>query len=295
MTFILAHYGPGDPLMELLQEAYWDEELRERVRHSLGLDRPFIVQYGEFLGRLMQGQLGYSILSGQRSINVMLAKAWPKSIQLGLVGMFFWFVSGTVLGIIAARFHNRTIDYIIVSTTVAVSTIPTFVLAPMLMIVFILKLGWIESSIGWEGIFSQKIILPMMLIGFTGTAGLVRQWRSSILETISQDYVRTARAKGLTERLIIVRHVLRNAFTPILTITAASLGGFITGSIFVEQIFNIHGFGWLVWQGIIGLDYPVLMITTLFSAAIILFMNLVVDILYGVVDPRVRVGERARR
>ena len=89
--------------MELLQEAYWDEELRERVRHSLGLDRPFIVQYGEFLGRLMQGQLGYSILSGQRSINVMLAKAWPKSIQLGLVGMFFWFVSGTVLGIIAAR------------------------------------------------------------------------------------------------------------------------------------------------------------------------------------------------
>ena len=292
ITFTIGFYGPGDPLKQYMgEEFYYDVEARNRLRHAMGLDRPFYVQYGEFLGDLLQGDFGRSIVT-QRSINKMLEGTWPKSIQLGLVAMAIWFVLGTSLGVIAAVNHNNIVDYAIVSISVALSTIPTYVLAPMLMILFILKFPIIDSTFGWDGIFSQKIILPAFVIGATGVAGLARQMRSSILETIGQDYVRTARAKGLSERMVVVRHVVRNAFTPVLTITAAAFSGFITGTMFAERIFNIRGFGSLVYEAISTLDYPLLVVLMTATAAIVMMMNVIVDILYGVLDPRVSVGQQ---
>lgn len=292
ITFTIGFYGPGDPLKQYMgEEFYHDVEAREHLRQIMGLDRPFHVQYGEFLSNLLRGDFGRSIVT-QRSINKMLEGTWPISMQLGLVAMALWFTLGTLLGVVAAVNHNNVVDYAIVSVSVALSTIPPYVLAPMLMILFVLKLPIIGSTFGWDGIFSQKIVLPAFVIGATGVAGLARQMRSSILETISQDYVRTARAKGLSERMIVVRHVLRNAFTPVLTITAAAFSGFITGSLFAERIFNIRGFGSILFDAIQSLDYPLLVVLTTLSAAIVMMMNVVVDILYGVLDPRVSVGQR---
>ncbi len=206
--------------------------------------------------------------------------------------MVMWFISGTVLGVIAALYHNRWIDYVIVAVTVALSALPPFVLGPMLLILFALKMPIIKSPFGWEGMFSPKVIMPAFVIAATGIAGLTRQMRSSILEILGQDYIRTARAKGLPERLVIWRHVIRNAFTPILTITVTSFSWFVGGALFAELVFNIHGFGMLTYQGIIGLDYPVLVVTTMLVAVLTMIMNVVVDILYGVLDPRVSIGAR---
>ncbi|MBI3942102.1 MAG: ABC transporter permease [Chloroflexi bacterium] len=291
ITFAVGFYGPGDPLKAYMgQEMYNDVQARERLRRAMGLDRPFYIQYGEFLTNLLRGDLGISIISRQ-SIGSMISSAWPISIQLGLVAMVMWFVLGISLGVIAAISHNSLLDYIIVSLSVSLSTIPPFVLGPMLMILFILQIPLIKGGIGWEGIFSQNIILPAIVIAASGLADLVRQTRASILETIGEDYVRTAHAKGLPEQMVIMRHVMRNAFTPILTITGAAFSGFITGSLFAERIFNIHGFGWLTYDGIVSLDYRLLVVVTTFSAALIMAMNLVVDLLYGVLDPRVRIGK----
>lgn len=292
ITFALGFYGPSDPLRDIMGMDYYNSVLRERTRHALGLDRPFFVQYFDWLGGLVQGRFGYSLMMQQRSINRMVASAWPKSFQLGLVAMFIWFVSGTVLGVIASLYHNRFIDYVIVSVTVALSALPPFVLGPMLLILFALKIPIIKSPFGWEGIFSPRVILPALVIAAPSIAALTRQMRSSILETLGQDYIRTARAKGLPERLVIIRHVIPNAFTPILTITVTSFSWFVGGMLFAELIFNIHGFGMLTYQGVIGLDYPVLVVTTMLVAVLTMIMNVLVDILYGVLDPRVSIGAR---
>jgi ABC-type dipeptide/oligopeptide/nickel transport system permease component len=294
LTYTIGFYAPGDPLRHYLgEELYQDVQARERLRSEMGLDRPFIVQYGEWLSGLVQGDLGQSIVA-QRSINQMLASAWPVSAQLGLAAMVIWFTLGITLGIVAALSHNTPLDYFIVSASVALSTVPPFVLGPMLMILFILKIPIIGSSFGWDGILSEKVILPATVIASAGLANLVRQTRASILETLPQNYVRTARAKGLSEWVVILRHVGPNAFTPILSIATASFSSFITGSFFAERIFNIHGYGWLAYDATVTVDYRLLVVTTTIAAAVVMVMNVVVDLLYGVLDPRVRVGKKLR-
>ncbi len=294
ITFALGLYGPGDPLRDLMGQAYFDPAARERTRHALGLDRPFFEQYVDWLSGLAQGQLGHSLMSQQRSINLMIAAAWPKTAQLGLVAMLFWFVSGVGLGIVAALNHNKWIDYAIVASTVALAAFPPFVLGPMLLILFSLTFPVIKAPFGWEGLWSPKILMPAFVIAAVSIADLTRQMRSSILEVLGQDYIRTARSKGLSRKLIISRHVLRNAFNPILTIVVTSVSWFMGGALFAELIFNIHGFGMLTYQGVIGLDYPVLVVTTMLVAVITMLMNVLVDILYGVLDPRVSLEGRGK-
>jgi peptide/nickel transport system permease protein len=289
ITFALGLYGPGDPLRDIMGQNYFDPILRERTRHALGLDRPFVEQYVDWLSGMVQGQFGYSLMSQQRSINLMIAAAWPKTVQLGLVAMLFWFVSGVSLGIVAALNHNKWIDYAIVASTVALSAFPPFVLGPMLLILFSLTFPIIKAPFGWEGLWSPKILMPAFVIAAVSIADLTRQMRSSILEVLGQDYIRTARSKGLNKRLIIGRHVLRNAFNPILTIVVTSVSWFMGGALFAELIFNIHGFGMLTYQGVVGLDYPVLVVTTMLVAIITMSMNVLVDILYGALDPRVSI------
>jgi ABC-type dipeptide/oligopeptide/nickel transport system permease component len=198
---------------------------------------------------------------------------------------------GIPLGILAAIKQNSWFDYSVLSGAITLASIPSFVLAPLLMILLILKLGVIPSTVGWNGIFSEKAILPVVTLAAGSMLGVIRYTRASVLEVLSQDYIRTARAKGLPQRLIILRHILRNAMTPVVTALSLSVGGLITGSIFLEHIFGVPGFGSLIVDSIRGYDYPMILGTTIVATLIVIAANLLADVLYGVLDPRVRTHE----
>ncbi|MBI3942569.1 MAG: ABC transporter permease [Chloroflexi bacterium] len=287
ITFALGYFGPGDPIRTIMGDNWADEATYQILRHQYGLDRPLMVQYGDFLQGVFRGDFGRS-LSGRLTVGELMTRSLPISMQLGLVAMVFLAVFGIGLGILAAIRQNTWVDYLIIVSTVIGHSTPVFVLAPMLLILFVLKLQLFPTPSGWDGIFSVKVILPAALLAVGPIISVVRQTRASVIEVLSQDYVRTARAKGLPGQLVILRHILKNSLTPVITLMGFLFAGLITGSIFVESIFSIPGFGQLFYQAIRQYDYPVLMGTTLVSALIIVSANLIVDLLYGFLDPRIR-------
>lgn len=287
ITFSLGFIAPGDPVRAYFGEQAIDEATINRIRQQYGLDRPFLTQLGDYLVNLAQGDFGRSLLLN-RPVGEAIANSLPVSAQLGLAALIVIIALGIPLGIIAALRQNTWLDYTILFGTISLSTIPSFVLAPLLMILLILKLGLIPSTTGWAGIFSVKAILPVMTLSVGPLVRVVRFTRFSVLEALGQDYVRTARAKGLGTRQIVVRHVLPNALTPVVTSLGATMAGLITGSIFLENIFAIPGFGGLIVGGLRNHDYPVILGTTIFGTLIIVTTNLIVDIVYGLLDPRVR-------
>ncbi|MGH2530886.1 MAG: ABC transporter permease [Thermomicrobiales bacterium] len=288
ITFVLGHYGPGDPVRTLMGDNWADEETYQILRHQYGFDRPLLVQYGDFLVSAGHGDLGRSLSGSSLTVNELISKTLPVSIQLGLVALVILAVGGVGLGVLAALRQNTWLDYLIVVSSVVGHSFPVFVLAPMLLILVVLKLQLMATPTGWDGLFSTKVLLPATLLAVTPLIGIVRQTRASVIEVLAQDYVRTARAKGLPSRMVVLRHILKNSLTPVVTLMGFLFAGLITGSIFVESIFAIPGFGQLYYQAIRQYDYPVLMGTTLVSAVILVSINLLVDLLYGVLDPRVR-------
>lgn len=292
LTFTLGHVGPGDPVRMAAEMA--GEELNEdvikRIRNELGLDRPFLVQFGAYLGRLAQGDLGrsYAVRRNQ-PISEMITRTLPVSFQLGMAATLITATVGIPLGLLAALKRNTWVDYLIVSSAAVLPTVPVFVLAPLVMILFVLELGWIKASFGWGGtVFHQKAILPVMLLCIGPMLTVVRQMRGGILEVLPHDHVRTARAKGLPERIVIFRHVMRNALTPVVTSLGLIFGSLITGTLFVESIFGIPGLGALIYQSLRFRDYPLMVGATLFVAVAFVMANLMVDIAYKLLDPRVR-------
>lgn len=290
ITYTLGFYGPGDPLLAHYGEderTLVNEEALARLRRAYGLDRPFLVQYTEYMGRLLKGDLGKTIAT-QQPINGMLAYRFPITAQLGIAAFIVLVLVGVPLGVLAAIKQNTWADYLIVSGGVFIQSIPVFVLAPLALIVLVLELHLLKSVIGWKGAFTSTAILPALLLAVGPMVIVIRQTRVGVIETLSQDYVRTARAKGLPERWVIWRHVMRNAVTPAVTSLGLLFSGLVTGSLFLEEIFGIPGFGSLVASSYRGSDYPTIVATTLVSAVLIVGANLVVDLLYGVLDPRVR-------
>jgi ABC-type dipeptide/oligopeptide/nickel transport system permease component len=239
---------------------------------------------------ILQGDFGRSILIN-RPVGEAMANALPVSAQLAVLALIVIISLGIPLGIFAALKQNSWIDNTVLVSTVMLSTIPPFVLAPLLMILIILKLGILPSTVGWDGIFSTKVLLPVLILSVGPLVGIVRYTRFSVLEALSQDFVRTARAKGLGTRQIILRHVLPNALTPVVTSLGPTIAALITASIFVETIFAIPGFGSQVVRALQGSDHPMLLGTTVVATIIVIVANLVVDIAYGVLDPRVRLHE----
>jgi ABC-type dipeptide/oligopeptide/nickel transport system permease component len=289
ITFTLGFYGPGDPIRSIFAQNVQvvDEATIQRIRNLYGLNRPFPVQLGDYMGRLIRGDFGTSI-SLRRPVGAAMAHALPISAQIGLAALGLIVLIGIPLGVIAALRQNSGLDYGIVAGTIILASIPSFVLAPLLMILLILKLNLLSSTVGWEGLLSQKAILPVCILAVGSLPTVVRYTRASILEVLGQEFVRTARAKGLPDRSIMIRHVLRNALAPIVTALGLSVGGLITGSVFLENIFGIPGFGSLVVGGIQGYDYPLVLGTTIVGALLVIGSNLIVDMLYGVLDPRAR-------
>lgn len=293
ITFTLTHISPYDPVRQMLSQVQTGntdtEENIRRVRAQYGLDDPFLVQFGAFLSRLAHGNLGVSI-NGQRDVLRMIAVALPISGQLALAGAFLVAVIGIPLGALAALKQNTWVDYVIVSTTLVLRTLPVYVLAPLLLMVFVLGLHVMKVPRGWHGLFSWQSILPVILMTLGPLPIIVRQTRSSVLEILSQDYVRTARGKGLSIRMIIQRHVLRNALIPVVTSLGLLTEGLIVGTVFVDTIFGIPGYGGIAAAAFASSDYPVILGITLTSAVLVILTNAAVELFYPILDPRVKLN-----
>lgn len=289
ITFTLGFYGPGDPLTTMFDEEFEpDPVIVEKLRHLYGLDRPFWVQFGDYMWDLARGNFGTSIHS-DRPVNALIRIGLPISVQLGLGAAVLLVVVGIPLGIIAAARQNTWVDYWIIAISISVRSVPVFVMAPLLLILLVLKLGIFDKlPVGWNGIFSQTAILPVILMAMPSLLIIVRLTRTGVIEVLSQNYVRTARAKGLKERMVLIRHIAKNAMTPVLTSMGLTLSGLITGALFVELIFGIPGFAGLGISAFRSRDYPIILATVSIGAFFLIISNLIVDLSYGLLDPRVR-------
>ena len=290
ITFTLGFFGPGDPLKYQLGEKLpSDPEQLQKLRAYYGLDRPYSVQLADYVLKLAQGDMGKSIsVQSKRPVREMLGKGLLVSMQLGAMAMVIIALIGVPLGVLAAYRQNTAVDYLVVSMSAILPTVPVFVLAPLLLILLVLRLDILPHSYGWNGIFDSRAILPVFILVIGPLLTVVRQTRGGVLEVLSQDYVRTARAKGARERRVLTGHILQNAITPVVTSLGFIAAGLLTGSIFVESIFGIPGFGGLFYSALRSYDYPVILGATLVAALIMMGSNLIVDLLYGILDPRVR-------
>jgi len=288
ITFALGLYGPGDPVLVMMGQ-HANPEAAARVRHEMGLDRPFIVQYADYVWKALHGDFGESLKYRGQPVGRLMAKRLTVTVQFNVVVMAVGVAVGIPLGILAALNRNNAIDYLIVSLTVAGISLPVFAIAPMVMWFLAVRLHLLPSG-GWEGIFSRRIIMPTLVLAIGPAAVFVRQTRANVLEVLDQDYVRTARAKGLREYTVIAVHALRNALIPLFTIFGLMLGGLVGGGIITERIFGIPGIGNLVWDAFGARDYPVIMAYTLLVAMAYTLANLFVDVCYRFVDPRIRYG-----
>lgn len=282
ITFTLMHMIPGGPFD---REKKLPSEIIANLEAYYNLDEPFWKQYLNYLGGILHFDLGPSFTSRSRTVNDIIRQQAPISAQLGLFAFFIAVALGIPLGILAALKQNTAIDYACMWLAILGVSLPNMALGPFLMWIFGLKLGWLPIA-RWGGI--SHMILPAITLGTAYSAIIARLTRASILQVIREDYIRTARAKGLSERVVMLHHALKNALIPVTTVLGPIFAIIITGSMIVEQIFAIPGIGKYFVTSVMNRDYPVIMGITLFFGALIVIANLVVDITYGFLDPRIR-------
>jgi peptide/nickel transport system permease protein len=286
ITFALGLYGPGDPVQVLMGQ-HSNPETIARIRQERGLDRPFAEQYALYVSNALRGDFGESYkYRGQPIGPLILERIWV-SVQLGMVALALALFLGVPLGVLAALRVNTWVDRLTVGITILGISTPTFVLAPIVTWFFARQLRILPAG-GWDGIFSPKIIMPALVLGLGAVAVFARQTRASLLEVLGQDYVRTARAKGLPERGVVAGHALRNALLPIFTLLGMMLGDLPAGAFIVENVFGIPGIGKLGFESFFARDYPLIMALTLIVAASYVLVNLLVDVGYVFLDPRIR-------
>ena len=286
VTFVLGLYGPGDPA-EVRLGARATPEAVERMRDQLGLDRNLFVQYGSYVWNFVRGDLGDSyIFQGRTVRELVIPKVWISA-QLGLAAMLISVGLGIPLGLFTAYKQGTWWDTALVSVSLVFVATPVFISAPFLILFFAVKLGVFPVS-GWDGFFSTSLVMPALVMGTPGIAGMTRLTRASAMDVLSQEYIRTARAKGLSEITVQTRHVLKNALMPVVTILGLSLAGLVEGAFITETIFGIPGIGRLAVDSIFNRDYPVIMALVIIVATVFVLANLLVDLLYGFLDPRTR-------
>lgn len=286
ITFLLGTYGPGDPV-EVLQGQYNNPEVVERIREQRGLDRNVFVQYGVYIRNLVQGDLGESFKYRDRTVAELIGKRIWVSAQLGIAASIVALALGIPLGVFTAIKQGTWIDVTTVSITLFFMSLPVFITAPFLLLAFGLWLGILPIQ-GWGGFFDTRIIMPALVLGVPGIAAITRLTRASTLEVLSQDYVRTARAKGLSEFIVRRRHILRNSLIPVFTVVGLSLATLVEGSFITEGYFGIPGIGSLAIEAFFSRDYPVITALVLIIAAAFVAANLIVDVGYRFLDPRIR-------
>ena len=283
VVFLLLHLSPGDPV-DLIAGPRATPETIENIKINLGLDKPLIVQYFKFLINLFKGDLGTSILQ-QRPVTTIIKEALPVTIELGLASIIVSFFIALPLGIMAAVHRNTWKDYASMSGALVAMSLPTFWLGLMLIYFFAYKYRWFPVS----GYGTWKhLVLPLIAISLTGIAINARMIRSSMLEVIRQDYIRTARSKGLPEKVVIRGHALKNALIPVVTMLGLRIGWIIGGSVITEIIFARPGVGRLMVNAIYARDYPVVQGAMVVLTASIIIGNMIADILYIILDPRIK-------
>jgi peptide/nickel transport system permease protein len=282
-VFYGLRFAPGDPTGGVLSPTAL-EEVREAYRERLGLNQPLWVQYGVYLSNLARGDLGTSIITG-KSIEELLEFYGRNSVVLGVAATLLTYAIGLPLGALAAARRNTVVDQAITGFSVAGMGIPNFWLALLLIFLFASKLHWLPSG----GCCSLKqLILPAVVLAAEGTAVTIRMTRSSMLEQLGQDFVRTHRAKGLSETVVVYSRVFRNALIPVISLAGLRLGWLIGYSLIVETIFQWPGVGYLLVDAVIRRDYPVAQFFSLLLVGVVVGANLLADVAYGVVDPRIR-------
>lgn len=283
LTFFLIHATPGSPWSKGEKPVH--PVVLERLNEAYGLDDPLWKQYTNYLVNAMQGDFGPSFTQRSRSVTDIIGDTFPVSITLGVVAMVIAMVVGITLGTIGAIRHNSVADYVTSFVAIVGISTPSYVIVSLLVLIFASQLGWLPTG-GWDGVFSTRIIIPAFALSLYPAAVLARYTRSSMLDVLSADYVRTARSKGLNERSVIVRHAIRNALIPVLTVSGIILADVITGSFFVETVYSVPGLGRYFVSSITQRDYPVILGTVLLFGFVISVMNLIVDLLYPLLDPR---------
>jgi ABC-type dipeptide/oligopeptide/nickel transport system permease component len=286
LTFLLIHLVPGDPVEVMLGESASVAD-RDALRTDLGLNQPLIAQFGSYLGKLSHGDFGQSIHTKTPIID-MLKTRYPATLKLAALSLIIGLSIGIPLGVYAALKAGHWQDFVVTIVSVRLSAMPAFWLGPMLMLLFAVWLGWLPVS-GMES--GNSIILPAMTLGFGLSAILTRMTRTSLLEVLNDDYIRTARAKGLSEKTVIIRHALRAALLPIITIVGLQMGSLLAGTVITETIFSWDGIGRLLVESIEKRDYPVTQACVLVVALSYVLVNLATDVLYRLADPRVKFGE----
>jgi oligopeptide transport system permease protein len=282
ITFILMHAVPGGP---------WDREKRApasviaRLNAEYGLDDPLPIQYINWAGDFLTGDLGPSYRFVDRRVNDLLAEGLPITVHLGVMAFLLAVIVGIPLGIFAALGHNRWPDYVATSISIIGICTPSFVLAIIIIVVFGVRLGWFPTG-GWRG--PEYWVLPTVALAGFPIAVIARYTRASMLEVTRKDYIRTAHSKGVPGQSVVSRHMIRNALIPVVTILGPTLAFLVTGSFIIERIFNIPGVGRFYLESIVTRDYSLLMATTVLYAFAVAFLNVVVDVLYAYIDPRIR-------
>ena len=286
ITFILCFYGPGNPV-EILMGQYQDPAVVARISRQEGLDKPLLAQYGTYIGHALKGDFGESFKYRNTPVAELIgSRIWVSS-QLGLAGLLISLLLGIPAGLFAALKQGKWQDTAIISGSLLFNSLPVFITAPVLMMIFVLWLKILPSH-GWGGFFDPRIIMPALVVGIPGVAFIARMTRNSTVEVLAEDYVRTARAKGLPDSMVYSRHVLRNSLIPVFTIVGMGLATLVTGEIITETYFGIPGIGRLTVQSFFSRDYPVIMAISLIIATAYVVANLLVDIGYRLLDPRIR-------
>ncbi len=298
LVFFVMRLLPGDPLTIYVAESAnvqaMPPEMLAQLRHEFGLDKPIMVQYIDWVGNVFRGNFGTSVFYHQ-DVRLLMEQRFPVTLHIGLTALIFSGIIGILAGLVAAVRRGTWIDNVITPLSYIGITIPVFWLGILMIYLFGLKLNWLPIS-GYTSPFSdfwlstKQIIMPAFCLGAFGVAANARQMRSSVLEVVRQDYIRTAWSKGLRERVIIFRHVMKNSLIPVITLMGIGVGVIFGGSVLVETVFAIPGIGRLLVTSIFDQDYVVVQSITLVIAVVVLLANLIVDISYGWFDPRIRYG-----
>jgi peptide/nickel transport system permease protein len=289
VVYALAYFGAGDPIKLIFLRApgdvAYDPVRIEAMREAAGLDRPFLVQFGDYISHLLRGDFGNSLVSG-RSVGRIVGRAFPITLQLGLAATFILAFLGTALGVVAALNHNRWLDNVISAFALAIWGIPVFVSGPLLMVLLVKVLNVMDVPYGWHGLFNPMVLLPLVVLSLTPLALVIRQARGAVLEVMGEDYVRTARSKGIPAIQIVLRHLLRPVLTPVVSQLGLITINMLNNALLIETVFGIPGMGQLAIQAIHGADYPLILAIVFIGSTVVLTVNLIVDIIYPILDPR---------
>jgi peptide/nickel transport system permease protein len=293
LAFVLMHSIPGGPFDE--EKAPLPPAAKENILHKYGLDRPLYEQYALYMWNALHGDFGISFQSPTETVVQLIARAWPTSMQLGGMAVLLAATIGLTSGILAAVHQNTWIDYVVTLVSTLGITVPNFVIALWLLLVFAVGLGWLPTG-GWPSSGDsdfKALILPVVTLALGPSALVARYTRSSLVEVLHAEYIRTARAKGLRDHAVVLGHALKNALIPLITILLPQIPNLITGTIFVEVIYRVPGLGKFFVSSIYLRDYPMIMATMLLVATLWSLTYLLSDVLYTVVDPRVRLFGKA--